>query len=212
QGNNLIGKKDGSSGLTNGVNGDIVGTIAAPVNALLDSLATNGGPTQTMALLPGSPAINGGKNAAVTNPPFSGPPFTGQRWVRFNRIVAAAVDIGAFESRGFTIAATSGTPQSALITTAFASPLVATVSSAFGEPVAGGVVTFTAPASGPSATLSGGGNAVINAGGQASISATANAIAGGPYNVNATASGIASPASFGLTNNKAATATAVASS
>jgi CSLREA domain-containing protein len=184
-------------------------------NALLAPLGNYGGPTQTMALLPGSPAINAGDNAAISNPPFAGPPFTDQRGTGFNRIVGSSVDIGAFESRGFTITATSGTPQSTAITTAFASPLVATVSSASGEPVAGGVITFTAPGTGASATLTGGAttaNATINGGGQANSSATANGIVGGPYNVAAKAIGIASPASFSLTNTKGVTATAVASS
>src|SRR5207249_10213003 len=122
-----------------------VGTSAAPINPLLGPLANNGGPTQTMALLPGSPAINAGDNAAIVNPPFSGPPFTDQRGLGFNRIVIATVDMGAFESRGFTINASSGTPQSTAVLSVFSMPLVATVSSAFSEPVAGGVVTFTAP-------------------------------------------------------------------
>src|SRR5262249_20577649 len=133
----------------------------------------------------------------------------------FNRKTNGTVDMGAFESRGFTIAATSGTPQSAPIATAFASPLVATVSSASGEPVVGGVITFTAPASGASSTLTGGpttANATIIAGGQASTSATANTTVGGPYNVTATATGITTGASFSLTNSKGITNTAVASS
>ena len=56
QGNNLIGDKGSSTGFTNGVNGDQVGTAGALVNPLLGALANNGGPTQTQALLPGSPA------------------------------------------------------------------------------------------------------------------------------------------------------------
>ena len=55
-----------------------------------------------------------------------------------------ACDIGAFESRGFTFSNPTGTPQSALITTQFATPLGVTVSAnASGEPVDGGQVTFT---------------------------------------------------------------------
>jgi hypothetical protein len=63
----------------------------------LGPLANNGGPTQTMALLAGSPAINAGSNAAITNPPFIGPPFTDQRGSGFDRILNGTVDIGAFE-------------------------------------------------------------------------------------------------------------------
>lgn len=63
-GYNLIGRSDGSTGFTNGSNNDLVGSIAAPINPLLDTLANNGGPTQTMALLPGSPAIDKGSAVA----------------------------------------------------------------------------------------------------------------------------------------------------
>ena len=66
-----------------------------------------------MALLPGSPAINAGT--------ATGAPTTDQRGI--SRV--GAVDIGAFESRGFTISAASGTPQSATILSAFGSPLIA---------------------------------------------------------------------------------------
>jgi parallel beta-helix repeat protein len=56
-GYNLIGDGTGD-GLTNGVKGDIVGTTDFPVDPVLDPLADNGGPTQTMALRAGSPAID----------------------------------------------------------------------------------------------------------------------------------------------------------
>ena len=64
--NNLIGT-GGSGGLTNGVNGNLVG-VTSPG---LGTLASNGGPTQTMALLPGSPAIDAGdvSNAPATDQP-----------------------------------------------------------------------------------------------------------------------------------------------
>jgi len=198
-----------SSGITNLGNNVIGG------NARLAPLGDYGGPTKTMALLPGSPAIDTGDNAAITNPPFSGPPFTDQRGTGFARIANGTVDIGAFESRGFTIAATSGSGQSAAIRAAFASPLVATVSSVSGEPVSGGVVSFTAPASGPGATFTGGVTTIevsINASGQASASATANSLAGGPYNISAGGVGISSPALFSLTNTPAPTQTFVISS
>ncbi len=61
-GNNLIGKTDGSVGW---VGGDLTGTIAAPLNPQLGALASNGGPTQTLALLPASPAIGAGNSALV---------------------------------------------------------------------------------------------------------------------------------------------------
>ena len=158
-------------------------------NPLLAPLGSYGGPTETMPLLPGSPAIDAGSNvlvpAGVT---------TDQRGMP--RIVNGTVDIGAFESSGFTIAADSGSGQSAGVLTAFPAPLVVTVTAINAmEPVAGGVVTIV-PQSG-AATLAA--SATINAGGSASIATTANGIAGG-YTISASASGITTPASFSLTN------------
>jgi hypothetical protein len=73
---------DGSCGFT--LTTDITGT-----DPLLGPLADNGGPTQTMALLPGSPAIDRGGTAA------NGCPATDQRGV--TRPQGPACDIGAFE-------------------------------------------------------------------------------------------------------------------
>jgi uncharacterized repeat protein (TIGR01451 family) len=84
----LIGDGTGSN-LVNGASGDQVGTSNSPINALLAPLASNGGPTQTMDLLPGSPAIDTGDNNAP------GLPSTDQRGMA--RIFGPAVDIGAFE-------------------------------------------------------------------------------------------------------------------
>src|SRR5262249_49090076 len=156
-------------------------------NALLAPLGNYGGPTQTMPLLPGSPAIDAGTS--------TGAPTVDQR----GQARVGAVDIGAFESQGFTIAVTSGGGQAADIGTAFAAPLVVTVPpNSPGEPVAGGLITFTAPSSGASAAL-GGSPATISAAGTASVTATANGSAGS-YTVSATARGVTTPASFGLAN------------
>ena len=54
----LIGKVDGSSGLTNGVNHNQAGSSAVPLDPKLGPLRDNGGPTPTHALLLGSPAID----------------------------------------------------------------------------------------------------------------------------------------------------------
>jgi hypothetical protein len=63
--NNLFGNGTGLSGLVNGVAGNLIGTAAHPINPLLGPLADNGGPTQTMALLSGSPAIGAGGAVAT---------------------------------------------------------------------------------------------------------------------------------------------------
>ncbi len=136
QGHNLIGETDGSSGW---VGSDLTGTSAYPLNPLLAPLGNYGGPTQTMALLPGSPAIDAGNNglvpAGVT---------TDQRGLP--RVVNGFVDIGAFESGGFTIAVSSGSGQSTAVFTAFSAPLIATVTANNpSEPVAGGLVDIHLP-------------------------------------------------------------------
>jgi hypothetical protein len=84
-GDNLIGATNGSSGFS--APGDLVGSTNLLLNPKLGPLADNGGPTLTMALLPGSPAIDAG--SAV------GGPATDQRGVP--RPQGPSVDIGAFE-------------------------------------------------------------------------------------------------------------------
>jgi hypothetical protein len=74
------------------------------------------------------------------------------------------------------------------------------VTDAHGNPVSGADVTFTAPASGPSATFSNGGSATTGADGLASVTATANSTVGGPYQVTAE-TGTLTPATFSLTND-----------
>ena len=153
-GHNFVSGIDGSSGFTAGTNnpnGDLVGSLSTPVFAVLGPLQNNGGPTQTRALLPGSPAIDAGDNCVVAGGCLTTPLTIDQRGV--SRQVNSTVDIGAFESREFTFSVTSGTPQNTAVHTLFA-PLVVTVNSASGDPVAGGFVAFTAPSSGPSAVLS----------------------------------------------------------
>jgi CSLREA domain-containing protein len=215
-GHNLIANFEGSSGFTigtNNANGDLVGDSFAPVFPILSPLQNNGGPTRTIALLPGSPAIDGGDNCVVAvGGCLTTPLTTDQRGV--SRQVNSTVDIGAFESRAFTISVNSGTPQSKPVNTVFA-PLVVTVSSPSGDPVAGGVVGFRSPASGPSAIFPTGTNSMdlsIPPNSQVSISPTANGIAGGPYEVTATINRTAISSSFSLTNTQAATTTTVTSS
>jgi hypothetical protein len=86
----LVGDATGSSGIVNGVNGNIVGGNGNPViNALLGPLQNNGGPTQTMALLAGSPAIGQAENSKA--------PAADQRGVTRLDVAGEMTDIGAFE-------------------------------------------------------------------------------------------------------------------
>src|SRR5438552_3218327 len=105
------------------------------------------------------------------------------------------------------VVVTSGSGQSASINTAFGAPLVATVTDAGNNPVNGVVVTFTAPGNGASGTFAGGVNTATTTNGVATSAVfTANATAGGPYNVVASAAG-ATSANFSLTNLSAPPAT-----
>ena len=93
QGNNLIGDAGTSTGFTDGVNADQVGSSASPIDPVLTPLGYDGGPTWTHAPLPGSPVIDAGDNTNA--------PATDQRGL--SRIVdgdtdtTATADIGAVE-------------------------------------------------------------------------------------------------------------------
>jgi hypothetical protein len=155
---------------------------------LLAPLGNYGGPTQTRALLPGSPAIGAG----VAIPGIT----TDQRGAS---LPTSNPDIGAFESHGFTLTLVSGSNQTTARNTAFAAPLVVHVTSNDPlEPVAGGVVTFTVPASGASARLRKV-TAVIGKHGTASTKAAANAVFGS-YAVTASSKGASGNVLFELSN------------
>jgi RTX calcium-binding nonapeptide repeat (4 copies) len=67
------------------------GTNLFGLDPLLGPFANNGGPTLTRALLPGSPALDRGANPDGRT--------EDQRGYGYERVVGAAADIGAFESR-----------------------------------------------------------------------------------------------------------------
>ena len=94
-GNNL--DTDGTSWFVNGVKGDLLGTLAAPLNARLGPLAFNGGPTRTHALLHGSQAVDAGACTDASGAPL----VTDQRGV--TRPQGVACDIGAFENQAPTV-------------------------------------------------------------------------------------------------------------
>jgi hypothetical protein len=113
--NNTVGGGPGSSfpncfgeTVTNGGNNLDSGTTCgfgtangslSDTNPLLGTLKDNGGPTETHALLVGSPAINKGNNAFAVDPGGNPLQFD-QRGDGFPRIIGPAVDIGAFEFQG----------------------------------------------------------------------------------------------------------------
>lgn len=87
-GSNLIGSGDGCDGFTQAVAHDKVGSNEARINPKLGRLANNGGPTKTLALLKGSPAINAARAAPCDT-------ARDQRGVK--RPQGGKCDIGAFE-------------------------------------------------------------------------------------------------------------------
>jgi predicted outer membrane repeat protein len=118
---NLLGVDTGMTGISNGSNGNQVGAASNLLNPLLAPLGNNGGPTQTMALLPGSPAIDHGSNAYVT------PGETDQRGLP--RISGARVDIGAFEPQ--TTSPPAPPPAPPALPLAPSAPVLVGLSSAF---------------------------------------------------------------------------------
>ncbi len=86
---NLIGVDTGMTGLTHGVDRNIVGTASNPIDPRLTRLDNNGGPTRTHALLPTSIAVNAGDNPDELE--FD------QRGQGFPRQFGNQTDIGAFE-------------------------------------------------------------------------------------------------------------------
>ncbi len=80
-GDNIFGDPSGGSGYDSS---DMIFT-----DPMLGPLADNGGPTQTFALLPGSPAFDAGNNTNA--------PTFDQRGPGFPRVVNGTIDIGSFE-------------------------------------------------------------------------------------------------------------------
>jgi hypothetical protein len=156
---------------------------------------------ETMALLPGSPALDAGGNFgdAVGN-------TIGSDERGISRPTSGA-DIGAFQSQGFNVAITAGNYQNAAINSPFAGPLSVQVTS--NDPnlanLDGGVITFIAPSTGQTALL--GTNQLISdsvtlvGANTASESATADDV-NGSYTVTASATpyGTSSSTGFSLTN------------
>jgi Ca2+-binding RTX toxin-like protein len=97
-GHNLIGDGSGSWA---GSATDLIGTAAHPLDPKLGPLQYNGGPTATMAPLPGSPALGAGD-------PTNAPAYD-QRGQGYARLVSGALDMGAIQVQGPS-AVVTGTP------------------------------------------------------------------------------------------------------
>lgn len=159
----------------------------------LSTLGNYGGTTQTIALLPGSQAIAAGSATYLSGLGVS----TDERGQP--REVGGNVDMGAFESQGFTLVVGSGNNQSAAPNSTY-SPLVVNVTANnAGDPVNGGQITFAVtPVGGAGATLATS-PATISSG-SATVTPTANGTVGS-YTVGVSSAGVtSSPLSFSLTN------------
>jgi uncharacterized repeat protein (TIGR01451 family) len=101
QGYNLIGNPGSITSFNQ--TGDQTGNSTTPLNPMLGTLQNNGGPTQTMLPLPGSPAINAGNPGNLPPDTFdlnnngntTEPLPVDQRG--FTRVVGSGFDIGAVE-------------------------------------------------------------------------------------------------------------------
>ncbi len=84
------------------VNGNLIGgTVAGTIDPFLAPLADNGGPTHTLALLAGSPAIDAGDPAAMAG--ADEVPLYDQRGEPYARVTSgngtARIDIGSYEQQ-----------------------------------------------------------------------------------------------------------------
>lgn len=175
---NLLGSASGAT-ITGTTTHNILNT-----NALLAPLGNYGGPTQTQALLPGSPAINAGTATGATANDQRGVARVGN------------VDIGAVEAQAFALAITGGNNQNTVVNTAFPGALQVNLKEGANN-LPGAVITFTGPGSGASLNPVSG-TATTDANGNASRNLTANTVAGGPYTVAATTGALSQP--FSLTH------------
>ncbi len=197
-----------SSGVTN--------TVVISANAFLNTtvdgvVLTGSGPSAVSAQLNWWNSASGPTTAA--NPGGSGVTVSAgvvfSPWLCSGTDTSLAIgfqpDLTACSAPG-SLATTAGTPQSATINTAFGTNLQVTVRDLNNNPIAGVLVTFTAPVSGASGTFPGGATTVTattDAAGVATAAVfTANGTLGS-YTVVASVENVATTASFALTNTAA---------
>ncbi|MGA1368755.1 MAG: beta strand repeat-containing protein, partial [Blastocatellia bacterium] len=151
-------------------------------------------PVTVLRFRPGSPALDKGTS--------DGAPATDARGVARGGS-QGPVDIGAYESRRYTIALQGGANQEATIGSNFGQPLSVTVTANDpAEPINGGEITFVSPSSGPGLNVQSQ-KVTISDESATMNAATANFIAGN-YAVTAQANGVSNAVNFNLTNTNAA--------
>lgn len=116
-GHSLIGDAPSCGGLTNGTDGDQIGTPEGPIDPLLAPVALNGGGTATAPPLAGSPAIGAGDAGTCGSAPLFD---LDQRGDSRNVSARKACDIGAYDTGG--TVPTAVTPTIKLAATASPPP------------------------------------------------------------------------------------------
>jgi Calcineurin-like phosphoesterase len=113
------------------------------------------------------------------------------------------LETSAPASQPSAVAATAGSGQTATVGTTFTTNLAVKVTDASAQPVQGATVTFTAPSSGPSGSFGAAGataTAVSGSDGVATAPQLTANTAAGSFSVSASVAGVATPATFVLTN------------
>ncbi len=162
---NLIGDDAGILNLSDLVApalNNLIGTSDNLLNPLLGPLADNGGLTQTMALLPGSPAIDAGSNSLAVDPATNQILANDQRGPGFPRIVGQSVEIGAYEFNplGQTINAGAFASQ---VYVYGAGPITLGATANSGLPVSFSLISGPATLSADVVTITGAGDVVVQA-------------------------------------------------
>jgi len=206
-GGNMIGSTDSATGFTAASN-------RLNITPLLAASALNTpGTVQTVALLPGSPAINIAPCTYTDSNAMAQTLTTDARGTTRPQPAGSTCDAGAFESRGFTLSAPTGSGQNTPLGSAFATALAITVAPvAAGEPVASGQVTFTiiAGSGGASGTFTGAGCTVTTGNTVAACAVGVNGTATAPtiiangtsgtFTVVASTAGVTTPTTYTLMN------------
>ncbi|MEM7029049.1 MAG: cadherin domain-containing protein [Chloroflexota bacterium] len=186
---NHSGLVSGSNNLieTDASGGNACGTATFTSDPLLFDLADYGGDTHTVALLPGSQAVNGGDAGACPGSDQRGKPQFGN------------CDIGSFESQGVNFISSGGSGQIIGVNLPANNPLTVTLKANNPvEPIIGQTVNWTGPGSGAD-IASASRTDTVDADGNGSTAIAANGTTG-VYQVTASSSGVQNTVTYTLTN------------
>ncbi len=132
---NLIGNTS-VSGISDGSQGNQIGSSVSPLDAELGPLTNNGGTNETIAPNAGSPALAAGLIANAVDPTTSDPIPFDQRGIGSPRVFNNTIDIGAYQTQA---TATNLSVQAASGTYGGTRTLTATLTTG-GVPIAGELV------------------------------------------------------------------------